>query len=66
MTQGGDNGSDGVIRQCYLEDGTISSEFVETEVYYYDSDTGEYYLDVSILNSGRLCCIRRTARRPIR
>ena len=52
VTQGGDNGSDGVIRQCYLEDGTISSEFVETEVYYYDSDTGEYYLDVSILNSG--------------
>lgn len=52
VTQGGDNGNQGVIRQCYLEDGTISSEFVETEVYNYDSESGEYYLDVSILNAG--------------
>lgn len=52
VTVGGDNGSEGVIRQCYLEDGTISSEFVPTELYSYDEDTGEYYMDTDILNAG--------------
>ncbi len=48
----GDGGEQGVIRQCYLEDGTISSEFLETDVYSYDKDEGVYYLDASILNAG--------------
>lgn len=48
----GDSGSNGVIRQCYLEDGTISSEFVETDVYSYDSEEKVYYLDASVLNAG--------------
>ena len=48
----GDSGSEGVIRQCYLEDGTISSEFVETDVYSYDSEEKVYYLDASVLNAG--------------
>ena len=52
VTQGGENGGNGIIRQCYLEDGTISTEFLETDVYYYDSETKEYYLDISILNAG--------------
>lgn len=52
ITHGGDNGSEGVIRQCYLEDGTISSEFVETGVYNYDEAEGEYYLDAVILDVG--------------
>lgn len=52
VTLGGENGVSGVIRQCYLEDGTISSEFLETDVYNYDSEAKEYYLDISILNTG--------------
>lgn len=49
---GGNNGGDSIIRQCFLEDGTISSELVEIEVYYYDSESKEYYLDSSMLTSG--------------
>lgn len=52
VTQGGNEGKSGVIRQCYLEDGSISSEFVETDADYYDSETKEYYLDISALNPG--------------
>lgn len=49
---GGSNGGESIIRQCYLEDGTISNETVEVEVYYFDSESKEYYLDSSILSSG--------------
>ncbi|HBA51039.1 MAG TPA: hypothetical protein DCZ91_25215 [Lachnospiraceae bacterium] len=49
---GGNNGGDSIRRQCFLEDGTISTETVEVEVYYFDSESREYYLDSSILNSG--------------
>jgi hypothetical protein len=49
---GGNNGGDSIRRQCYQEDGTISSETVEIDVYYYDSDEKEYYLDSSVLNAG--------------
>lgn len=49
---GGNNGGDSVMRQCYLEDGTISSEVLEVEVYNYESETKEYYLDSSVLNTG--------------
>lgn len=49
---GGSNGGDSVMRQCYLEDGTISSEVLEVEVYNYESETKEYYLDSSVLNTG--------------
>ncbi len=52
VTESGENGNKGVTRQCYLEDGTISSEFIETEVYSYDEEEGLYYLDASILNAG--------------
>ena len=31
---------------------SISKERVEIEVYYFDSDTKEYYLDSSMLNAG--------------
>lgn len=53
---GGNNGGDSIMRQCYLEDGTISSELLEIEVYNFDSETGEYYLDSSILNPGDILC----------
>lgn len=51
---GGANGGDSIVRQCYLEDGSISSEIVEIEVYYFDSDTKEYYLDSSMLAPGAI------------
>ena len=51
ITEGG-NGNDSVIRQCYKEDGTISSEVVETSVYSYDENEGMYYVDATILNAG--------------
>ena len=41
MIISGENGREGVVRQCYLDDGTISSEFVETDVYSYDSEEKE-------------------------
>ncbi len=49
---GTNSGGDCIMRQCYLEDGTISSERLEVEVYNFDSETGEYYLDNSVLNAG--------------
>ena len=52
VTDKGGTAKQGVIRQCYLEDGTISSEFLETDVYSYDEEEGVYYLDASILNAG--------------
>ncbi len=52
LVPGGSNGGDSIMRQCYLEDGTISSERLEVEVYNYSSETKEYYLDSSILNAG--------------
>lgn len=52
ITNAGESGTGGVTRQCYLEDGTISTEFVEVDVYSYDEKTKEYYLDESVLNTG--------------
>lgn len=51
---GDSNGGDRILRQCYLEDGTISSEVVEIEVYSFDSETKEYYLDSSMLTPGSI------------
>ena len=52
LIPGGNNGGDSIMRQCYLEDGTISSELLEVEVYNYASESKEYYLDSSVLNAG--------------
>lgn len=52
ITIGGDNSSEGVIRQCYLEDGNISTEFIATDVYSYDEKAEEYYLNTDILETG--------------
>lgn len=48
----GENGSSTVIRQCYLEDGTISSEVVNIDIYSYDEENDECYLDATRLNAG--------------
>jgi len=50
ITQGGNNDSYGVMRESYLEDGTQTTEFIETNVY--NVEDGEYYLDDSILRIG--------------
>ena len=52
VAPGGNNGGDSVLRQSYLENGDISSESLEIEVYNFDSESGEYYVDSSILNAG--------------
>ncbi len=52
ITVENDSGVGNVIRQTYLEDGTISSEVVELEIYSYDSGTSEYYLDTDVLGRG--------------
>lgn len=49
---GGNNGGESVMRQCYLEDGTISSEVLEIDVYNFDEENREYYVDSSILDVG--------------
>ena len=48
----GNSGRGSIMRQCYLEDGTISSEMLEIDLYSFDDETKEYYLDSSILNVG--------------
>lgn len=48
----GSSGRGSIVRQCYLEDGTISSEMLEIDLYSFDDETREYYLDSSILNTG--------------
>lgn len=50
LTKGGNSNSDGVLRQIYLEDGSVSSEFIETTIYNETED--EYYLDDMILRMG--------------
>uniref|UniRef100_UPI004056C417 HlyD family efflux transporter periplasmic adaptor subunit n=1 Tax=Acetatifactor sp. TaxID=1872090 RepID=UPI004056C417 len=52
VTTGGEDGLEGVIRQCFLEDGTMSTEFIVTDLYSYDETTKEYYLDTDILGAG--------------
>jgi hypothetical protein len=52
MTQSGGSDVLGVIRESYKEDGTIYSEFVETEIYSFDEESREYYLDITVLDFG--------------
>lgn len=51
ITVGG-NGKSGVIKESYNEDGTIYTEFWETDIYSFDEETKEYYLDTEILELG--------------
>ena len=48
----GQKGKRNVIRQCYLEDGTISTERITVGIYSYDEETGKYYVDATYLNTG--------------
>ncbi len=50
ITKGGNTNSNGVLREYYLEDGTKSSEFVQTTIY--NETEEEYYLDDLTLRMG--------------
>ncbi len=50
VTKGGNSGSYGVLRETYLEDGTATTEFVETTIY--NETEEEYYLDDATLRIG--------------
>ncbi len=50
ITKGGNSNNSGVLRQIYLEDGSTSTEFVETTIYNETED--EYYLDDLSLRMG--------------
>ena len=54
VTLNGNSGRGGIVRQCYLDDGTISSESLEIDLYNFDDKSREYYLDSSILNIGNI------------
>lgn len=49
-TEGGAQGNNGFVRETYLEDGSLSSTFVDTEVYALVD--GNYYVDESVFNVG--------------
>lgn len=61
LTQGGNTGADGFIRETYLSDGTISTEFVEATIY--NSSNDEYYVDESIFNIGDYIIMPETGER---
>lgn len=50
VTKGGNRNSDGVLRETYQEDGTATTEFVETTIHG-ETET-EYYLDDTSLRIG--------------
>lgn len=49
-TEGGSKGDPGFVRECYLEDGTQSTEFVEANAY--SLVDGYYYVDEALFNVG--------------
>lgn len=50
VTQGGNSSSYGVLKETYGEDGTATTEFIETTIY--NETETEYYLDDMILRIG--------------
>ncbi|NLL76738.1 MAG: hypothetical protein GX235_05775 [Clostridiales bacterium] len=50
ITKGGNSNSYGVLREAYTEDGTATTEFIETSIYNEKDD--EYYVDDSTLRIG--------------
>lgn len=47
---GGNTGDTGFYRETYLEDGTVSTEFVSATIY--NEIDGDYYVDESVFNAG--------------
>lgn len=50
VTKGGNAGNLGVMRETYAEDGSVTTEFIETTIY--NETETEYYLDDSQLRMG--------------
>ena len=50
VTQGGNGKNYGVLRETYTEDGTATTEFIETTIY--NETETEYYLDDMVLRIG--------------
>ncbi len=50
LTKGGNSGDDGFNREAYLEDGTLSTEFVPATIY--NNVDGNLYVDESVFNVG--------------
>ena len=50
VTQGGNSNSYGVMKETYLEDGSASTEFIETTIY--NETETDYYLDDMVLRIG--------------
>ena len=50
LTKGGNSNANGVLRETYTEDGSATTEFIETTIYN-ETDT-EYYLDDTTLRIG--------------
>jgi len=50
ITKGGDHSTEGVMRESYAEDGSVSTEFVATTIYNVTQE--EYYVDDSTLRIG--------------
>lgn len=48
----GDSGKGTILREAYKEDGTITSENLEIELYSYDEEEEQYYVDATILQTG--------------
>lgn len=49
-TQGGTKGDPGFVRECYLEDGSASTEFIDANAY--SLVDGYYYVDEALFNVG--------------
>ena len=50
LTRGGSSDSEGFIREAYMEDGTKSTEFVDSKIY--DRVDGMVYVDTAAFNPG--------------
>ena len=54
VVKGGNGQRDGFMRETYDENGSISTEFIDTSIYS-ESDT-DYYVDTSVLRPGDYIC----------
>ncbi len=50
ITKGGNSNKDGVLKEAYLENGEMTSQFIETSIYA-STDT-DYYVDMSLFTPG--------------
>lgn len=58
VTRGGVNGGDGVLLETYTDEGTATTQFVETEIY--EETETEYYLDNTVLRRGNYIIMPET------